>query len=74
VASLQGGAGTKSCTFVEGKALSRKAGSSIFYSKNSQIKLAPEKTTLLARLLLYRGTNERNRILFPLEEKTSLPP
>jgi hypothetical protein len=70
----KGGAGTKSCTFEDERVFFRNAGSSVFASHNSSITIMPENKNLLARLLQSIKTIERDRILFPAEEKASLPP
>jgi len=52
----------------------RSADKHVFASKNRKITRMPENKNYLARLLLFSEVIERGRILFPPEEKASLPP
>ena len=70
----KGGVGTKYCTFEDERVFFRSVDSSVFTSYNSNITIMPENKNLLARLLLTNKVIERDRILFPPEEKASLPP
>jgi len=70
----KGGVGTKYCIFEDERVFSRSADSSAFASYNGKLTIMPENRNLLARLLLSNKVIERDRILFPPEEKASLPP